>query len=103
MNQGVKMSFKRGQEVDWTGRSGRKGEHWHGVVMRRVDDKYEILWTRSNSRSNTLWNRDDIPFPPPVNYRTFEPEEKLVLCIGGNGGRHPKTNEWGNRYGMPED
>jgi hypothetical protein len=97
------MPLKPGDQVDWTGRSGRKGEHWHGVVMKRVADKYEILWTRSDSRFDTIWKRDEVPFPSPVNYRTIEPEAKLALCNGGTGSRHPKTNAWGNRYGIPGD
>jgi len=95
------MSLNRGDQVDWTGRAGRKGEDWHGIVVNCFVDKYEVLWTRSNCRFDTLWKRDDIQFPPPANYRTYEPETKLIICDGGEGRRHPKSNEWGNRYGIP--
>jgi hypothetical protein len=99
----VTMKFKRGDQVDWIGTSGRKGENWHGFVMKRIGDEYEILWTRSNSKYKTVLKRSDMNYPPPVNFRTIEPAKLLCICNEDLGRRHPKTNEWGKRYGIPED
>jgi hypothetical protein len=96
------VPYNLGDQVDWTGVPGRKDEHWHGYVMGHLPgNKYEILWTRSNSKATTLVDRSDVPFH--FNYRTYEHEENLTLCIGRKGHRHPTTNEWGNRYGIPGD
>jgi hypothetical protein len=97
---GTIVAFNLGDEVDWTGDTRRKDEQWHGLVMKQLPgDKYEILWTRSDSKATTLMDRSDVPFH--FNYRTHEPPTNLEHCTGGLGIRHPKTNEWGNRYGIP--
>lgn len=94
------MALNVGDQIDWKGESGRKNEDWHGFVMKDLADKgYEILWTRSNCTKNSLRRRSDVPFA--FNYRTHESEEDLTLCTGDSGSRHPRTNEWGDRYGIP--
>jgi hypothetical protein len=92
--------------VDWVGTSGRngasgEGEKWHGNVMNsRSDGNYEILWTHSDSIADTILKRDDVPFPSH-DYRTHEPEGNLSFCTDRSGTHHPKTNDWGERYGIP--
>gem|GEM_PF-6409673 len=94
------VAFNLGDQVDWIGVSSRKYDDWHGFVMDDLADQgYEILWTRSNCTKSSLRERSDVPFA--FNYRTHESEEDLTVCTGGSESRHPKTNEWGNRYGIP--
>lgn len=96
------MMFRLGDEIDWTGEPRRVNEHWHGVVMKQLpDDHYEVLWTRSDSVAHYVFARSDVPFQ--FNYRTHEPSDLLEACVDGGGGNHPRSNPWGNVYGIPGD
>jgi hypothetical protein len=97
------MELTVGDFVDYIKKSK---ENWHGLIVKIDNEDIWVLWLMSDVERQTS------PSKKQKNayyrgYTTIHPESELALCQrkedgSWSGRRHPKTNPWGEIYGMVE-